>query len=219
MFEKKSSNKEEVKEVSAPSHDQSLMLNDIIALKLELLKHKSDKAKLELERDSLQKRNDCLEEQLDKARKSSNKEIQLKDLREQKSNLENVLKSKEEDSKVYKQREEARTLEVLSLKEIIEDKDIIIKELMTSLDNKDEETKKSKYRSGKEMKKKFGRERKALEVKIVAKDEEIYEWKAKFYQAETSILDVNSRMKSLYTDLYLLIFLFYLFLLTIAIAG
>ena len=90
MFEKKSSNKEEVKEVSAPSHDQSLMLNDIIALKLELLKHKSDKAKLELERDSLQKRNDCLEEQLDKARKSSNKEIQLKDLREQKSNLENV---------------------------------------------------------------------------------------------------------------------------------
>ena len=219
MFEKKSSNKEEVKEVSAPSHDQSLMLNDIIALKLELLKHKSDKAKLELERDSLQKRNDCLEEQLDKARKSSNKEIQLKDLREQKSNLENVLKSKEEDSKVYKQREEARRMEVLSLKEIIEDKDIIIKELTTSLDNKDEETKKSKYRSGKEMKKKFGRERKALEVKIVAKDEEIYEWKAKFYQAETSILDVNSRMKALYTDLYLLIFLFYLLLLTIAVAG
>ena len=219
MFEKKSSNKEEVKEVSAPSHDQSLMLNDIIALKLELLKHKSDKAKLELERDSLQKRNDCLEEQLDKARKSSNKEIQLKDLREQKSNLENVLKSKEDDSKVYKQREEARRLEVLSLKEIIEDKDIIIKELTTSLDNKDEETKKSKYRSGKEMKKKFGRERKALEVKIVAKDEEISEWKAKFYQAETSILDVNSRMKALYTDLYLLIFLFYLLLLTIAVAG
>merc|ERR1719403_183535 len=118
------------------------MLNDIIALKLELLKHKSDKAKLELERDSLQKRNDCLEEQLDKARKSSNKEIQLKDLREQKSNLENILKSKEEDSKVYKQREEARRMEVLSLKEIIEDKDIIIKELTTSLDNKDEETKK-----------------------------------------------------------------------------
>ena len=219
MFEKKSSNKEEVKEVSAPSHDQSLMLNDIIALKLELLKHKSDKAKLELERDSLQKRNDCLEEQLDKARKSSNKEIQLKDLREQKSNLENVLKSKEEDSKVYKQREEARRMEVLSLKEIIEDKDIIIKELTTSLDNKDEETKKSKYRSGKEMKKKFRRERKALEVKIVAKDEEISEWKAKFYQAETSILDVNSRMKALYTDLYLLIFLFYLLLLTIAVAG
>ena len=50
------------------------------------------------------------------------------------------------------------------------------------------------------MKKKFRRERNALEVKIVAKDEEISEWKAKFYQAETSILDVNSRMKALYTN-------------------